>query len=106
MSWLFHFVKNCFLFYIWVIIILNIIINADDYYGKEAFEQAADYLNTTNQNKSYGLVTYKLGKTLSDFGTVSRGICHVDNNKLISIKNIIYFLFIVNNYVTYTQRNK
>ncbi|MDB2321714.1 sugar phosphate nucleotidyltransferase [Flavobacteriaceae bacterium] len=66
-----------------------VIINADDYYGKEAFEQAANYLNTTNQNKSYGLVTYKLGKTLSDFGTVSRGICLVDNNKLISIKEHI-----------------
>ena len=66
-----------------------VIINADDYYGKEAFEQAANYLNTTDQNKSYGLVTYKLGKTLSDFGTVSRGICHVDNNKLISIKEHI-----------------
>ena len=66
-----------------------VIINADDYYGKEAFEQAANYLNTTYQNKSYGLVTYKLGKTLSDFGTVSRGICQVDNNKLISIKEHI-----------------
>ena len=66
-----------------------VIINADDYYGKEAFEQAANYLNTTNHIKSYGLVTYKLGKTLSNFGTVSRGICHVDNNKLISIKEHI-----------------
>ena len=66
-----------------------VIINADDYYGKEAFEQAANYLNTTNHNNSYGLVTYKLGKTLSDFGTVSRGICRVDNNKLISIREHI-----------------
>ena len=61
-----------------------VIINADDYYGKEAFQQAAYYMNTISHDKSYGLVTYKLGKTLSDFGTVSRGICKVDNNKLIS----------------------
>ena len=66
-----------------------VIINADDYYGKEAFQQAANYMNTISHDKSYGLVTYKLGKTLSDFGTVSRGICQVDNNKLISIKEHI-----------------
>ena len=66
-----------------------VIINADDYYGKEAFEQAANYMKSINHDKSYGLVTYKLGKTLSDFGTVSRGICQVENNKLISIKEHI-----------------
>jgi len=66
-----------------------VIINADDYYGKEAFEQAANYMKSVNYDKSYGLVTYKLGKTLSDFGTVSRGICQVENNKLISIKEHI-----------------
>ena len=66
-----------------------VIINADDYYGKEAFEQAANYMKSVNYDKSYGLVTYKLGKTLSNFGTVSRGICQVENNKLISIKEHI-----------------
>ncbi|MDB4134129.1 sugar phosphate nucleotidyltransferase [Flavobacteriaceae bacterium] len=66
-----------------------VIINADDYYGKEAFEQAANYMKSVNYDKSYGLVTYKLGKTLSDFGTVSRGVCQVENNKLISIKEHI-----------------
>ena len=66
-----------------------VIINADDYYGKEAFEQAANYMKSVNYDKSYGLMTYKLGKTLSDFGTVSRGICQVENNKLISIKEHI-----------------
>lgn len=66
-----------------------VIINADDYYGKEAFKQAANYMNTISCDKSYGLVTYKLGKTLSDFGTVSRGICQVIDDKLISIKEHI-----------------
>ena len=46
-------------------------------------------MNTISHDESYGLVTYKLGKTLSDFGTVSRGICQVHNNKLISIKEHI-----------------
>ena len=66
-----------------------VIINADDYYGKEAFQQAAEYMRRENNNKTYSLVTYKLGKTLSDFGTVSRGICNVEDNKLISIKEHI-----------------
>ncbi len=66
-----------------------VIINADDYYGKEAFQQAAEYMRRENNNKTYSLVTYKLGKTLSDFGTVSRGICKIEDNKLISIKEHI-----------------
>jgi len=62
-----------------------VIVNADDYYGAEAFKQAGNYLNNKTTNSSYGLVTYKLGKTLSDFGSVSRGICKVKNGKLLSI---------------------
>ena len=66
-----------------------VIINADDYYGSEAFEQAANYVKNNSNKDSYGLVTYKLGKTLSDFGSVSRGICQVTDNNLISIKEHI-----------------
>ena len=62
-----------------------VIINADDYYGSESFKQAGNYLRDKKSNSSYALVTYKLGKTLSDFGSVSRGICKVDNGKLLSI---------------------
>ena len=66
-----------------------VIINADDYYGSEAFEQAGNYVKNNSNKDSYGLVTYKLGKTLSDFGSVSRGICQVTDNNLISIKEHI-----------------
>ena len=45
-----------------------VIINADDYYGNEAFLQAANYLKIKKSENAYGLVTYKLGKTLSKFG--------------------------------------
>lgn len=58
------------------------VINADDYYGKSSFIIAADFLNT-NQ---YGMVAYKLRNTLSENGGVTRGICEIDNNKLIGIK--------------------
>lgn len=64
------------------------VINADDFYGADAFKRAADFLN----ENSYGLIGYKLSDTLSDNGGVNRGICNVYNNALISIaetKNII-----------------
>ena len=63
------------------------VINADDYYGKEGFKKAADFLGN-----SYALVGYILKNTLSDNGGVTRGICSVENGKLIGIsetKNII-----------------
>ena len=53
------------------------VINADDYYGASGFRQLADFLNAA-QPGQYAMVGYRLEKTLSDHGTVSRGICHSD----------------------------
>ena len=61
------------------------IINADDYYGSNAFKNAAKFFNSSNDQNNYGLVSYKLKNTLSDFGSVSRGVCKVSNGKLSSI---------------------
>ncbi|MES2431835.1 MAG: sugar phosphate nucleotidyltransferase [Bacteroidota bacterium] len=63
------------------------VINADDFYGKDAFIKAADFLNNACNEKTYSIIGYELAKTLSEFGTVSRGVCQVDaNNNLVSIK--------------------
>ena len=63
------------------------VINADDYYGYDAFVKAADFLNNQCAEKKYAIIGYKLGLTLSDHGSVSRGICEVDEkNNLVSIK--------------------
>ncbi|MGN0032328.1 MAG: nucleotidyltransferase [Candidatus Limimorpha sp.] len=52
------------------------VINADDFYGKEAYEVMAKHLIECEGKKgSYSMVAYKLKNTLSDFGTVSRGVC-------------------------------
>ncbi|MBP9993571.1 MAG: nucleotidyltransferase [bacterium] len=52
------------------------VINADDFYGKEAYEVMAQYLTECEGKKgAYSMVAYKLRNTLSDFGTVSRGVC-------------------------------
>ncbi|MFB6318941.1 NDP-sugar synthase [Saccharicrinis sp. FJH54] len=57
------------------------VINADDFYGRDAFETVAKELNaTSNETKTYYLLGYEVQKTLSEFGSVSRGICGVDQD--------------------------
>jgi dTDP-glucose pyrophosphorylase len=52
------------------------VINADDYYGQHSFKILADYLNTINgQRGAFSMVGFKAGNTLSESGSVSRGIC-------------------------------
>ena len=63
-----------------------VIINADDYYGKQAFEGAANFINSNESSSTYALVGYSLKDTLSNFGSVSRGVCSANNGKLISIE--------------------
>ncbi len=61
------------------------VINADDYYGKEAFVKVYDYLSGAEaENKNnYCMAGFILGNTLSENGTVTRGVCQVDNNGLL-----------------------
>ncbi len=54
------------------------VINADDYYGRDAFVKAVDFLTTACNNETYALVGYELQKTLSENGSVSRGVCSAD----------------------------
>lgn len=58
------------------------VINADDYYGKEAFHLMAEALSQLSPNScgEYCMVCYPLGKTLSESGTVSRGICTLNSD--------------------------
>ncbi|QXV67219.1 nucleotidyltransferase [Mucilaginibacter achroorhodeus] len=56
------------------------VINADDFYGYEAFEKMAKFLTTEVADDKYSLMGYQIDKTLSDYGTVSRGVCAVDEN--------------------------
>ena len=54
------------------------VINADDFYGRDAFEKAADFLTREVSKKKYCIIGYELSKTLSANGTVSRGVCATD----------------------------
>jgi len=58
------------------------IINADDFYGIDAFKKGIDFLNTKLKDGNYGLISFKLKNTLSDNGEVKRGICKEKNGIL------------------------
>ena len=63
------------------------VINADDFYGRDAFAKAADFLNGECSENKYAIIGYELAKTLSEYGTVSRGVCEVNPvGDLVSIK--------------------
>ncbi len=64
-----------------------VVINADDFYGREAYEAIHTLLAACKTDEPlFSLVGYPLQNTLSDIGSVSRGVCTLDeNNKLISI---------------------
>lgn len=63
-----------------------LVINADDYYGKEAYQKAYDYLTNSHDDELHGcMVGFILKNTLSDNGGVTRGICKEQNGKLIDI---------------------
>jgi len=61
-------------------------LNADDFYGYNAYRAMAKFLTESKDPMEYAMVGYKLNETLSEFGSVSRGICQEDsNNNLIKI---------------------
>lgn len=55
------------------------VINADDYYGYDAFDKMAKFLNTEVTDDKYCIIGYRVDRTLSEYGTVSRGVCQVDD---------------------------
>ena len=62
-----------------------VVINADDYYGKTAYQNAAQFIKSEDGANSFGLVAYTLKDTLSEYGSVSRGVCEQEGDQLISV---------------------
>ena len=60
-----------------------VVINGDDFYGQESFNVIADYYN--NGGNQFSMVAFRLDKTLSSHGAVTRGVCDIKSKKLISI---------------------
>ena len=66
------------------------IINADDYYGKDSFKIMYDFLANPD-NQEYAMMGYRLENTLTDHGSVTRAICNVEDDylqKIVEIKKI------------------
>ena len=65
-----------------------IVINADDYYGKEAYVKVHEYLvqeQPQDDKIHICMAGFRLGNTLSDNGSVTRGICHIENGALTGV---------------------
>lgn len=62
------------------------VINADDFYGREAYEKIYEYLTTHTDDEKYryAMVGYELDKTLTENGSVSRGVCKADENNFLT----------------------
>ena len=70
------------------------VINADDYYGKDAYRRAMEFLDSLEDGSEseYGLIGFRLGNTLSEHGGVTRGLCRTEDGWLTHIletKNIM-----------------
>lgn len=63
-----------------------LVINADDYYGKQAFQQAYHYLTSdpAMKGKEICMISFVLKNTLSDNGAVTRGVCEVDERGMLT----------------------
>ncbi|MFT3680159.1 MAG: sugar phosphate nucleotidyltransferase [Ferruginibacter sp.] len=59
------------------------VINADDFYGRDAFIKAYQFLTTEAAGSLWANICYELSNTLSDYGSVSRGVCDTDANDFI-----------------------
>ena len=60
------------------------IINADDFYGKDAFLKACEFLNDAKDNE-FGMIAYRAQNTITENGSVKRGVCEIENGKLVGI---------------------
>ena len=81
------------------------VINADDFYGRDAFEKAAKFLKEEISPETWCIIGYQLSKTLSENGTVSRGVCQVDDDgNLVSIAERIK-IYPEGNKIIYEENN-
>ena len=58
-------------------------INADDFYGATAFQTACDYLSAPRAGNEHAMIGYRIENTLTENGSVSRGICDVDEHGIL-----------------------
>ncbi len=62
-----------------------LMINADDFYGRDAFIQAYNFLKEEVNDNTFGLIGYKVVNTLSENGAVKRGLCEINDSYVVGI---------------------
>ncbi len=71
------------------------VINADDFYGYDAFQKMADFLTNEVSDTHMSLMGFEVGNTMSDYGYVSRGVCEVNgegNMESVTERTNIYYV--------------
>ncbi|MDR2064373.1 MAG: nucleotidyltransferase [Prevotellaceae bacterium] len=82
------------------------VINADDFYGYDAFCVTFEYLQKTQQTQGkYSMVGYIINNTLSESGFVSRGVCRVDENNILTNITERTKIEKTNNFISYIDDN-
>ena len=61
------------------------VINSDDFYGRTAFSEIYEFLHTNDDEHCYAMVGYRVRNTVTEFGSVARGVCEVQNGMLMGI---------------------
>ncbi|TWR29361.1 nucleotidyltransferase [Mucilaginibacter pallidiroseus] len=79
------------------------VINADDFYGYDAFEKMAKFLTTEVSDDTYSLIGYQVDRTLSDYGSVSRGVCQVEDGNMVAINERLKVYFKEDGSVAYEE---
>lgn len=65
-----------------------LVINSDDFYGNDAFKVASEFMDkgVVSDKKEYSIIGYKVINTLTENGSVKRGVCIIEDNKLVGLK--------------------
>jgi hypothetical protein len=83
------------------------VINADDYYGYDAFEKMAYFLNNEVADDKFSIIGYQVDRTLSEYGTVSRGVCEVNaDGNMVAINERLKVYFAKDGSVVYEEDGK
>lgn len=82
------------------------VINADDFYGRNAFEvMAADLQRPREHKGDYSMVGFRVGNTMTDNGSVARGVCSTDNGLLTSVVERTAISYDNDHNITFTDEN-
>jgi len=82
------------------------VLNADDFYGRDAFNKAHDFLVNDCNDKLYCIIGYELIKTLSEHGSVSRGVCEVDKDSFLVAINERIKIYGEGSKIVYEENSK